>query len=278
MAGLLNRSGQSIAEFMTTFDMNKWSWESSSEDLSYVHIATVISVLFQNLANIESVRLLCLLSYLEAANIPEILWTEGGNITHDAALQPLLDFALVTRSSETRDLSVPRSVQTIVRDAIDGVSRGVEDLNLASQVKLMKRLSPNEKKSTYWVTKVIDLLHKAFHNNVLGWDRSCELIKPHAFRCIELSETYGMENNIPLAGIYYELADYLSDFCGQIEAIELFQRCFEIYGHSNHPRTADVALNLGNCYGNCWQFREALTWYEKAMKYSSVGAAIGQTS
>lgn len=259
VARLLNESGLSISEFTDRYDTRKIAYQSVSEDRSYIQIAAAVSLVFQSLA-IESVRLLCLLSYLDSENISELLWKDEPQ--HESALQPLLNSSLVELSSE-RALSIPKVVQSTVRDAIDGHG------DLGTHLRMMRQLTPGEKKSTYWIGKTIKLLQTVFHNDALRYDQTCELIKPHALCCIELSKRYGMTQSLALAGIYYELADYTGDFVNVGEAIELFTDAFRIYDAANHSKVADVCVCLARCYGNRAQLEESQFWFEKALKFST---------
>ena len=271
VATYLTNSGQSITSFVQNFNANKsiWSWQSEiDDDITYARVCTVISIFLQNLVNPHSVRLLCRLSYLDANNIPEFLWTTNPNICDKAdedSLRPLLDFGLVTRSQDTRFLSIPKLTQEIVRDAIDIV--GVRESN-PSRTNFL-RISPKERSSRFWLEQTIDVLERAYHSHTLRWDKGCELLTLHAFQCIELCKKYHMESYVPLAGIYYNLADYLADFCGQDEATELFQAAFKIYNDISHSKSADVALAIARCFENRSQYDEALIWLERAMRLSA---------
>lgn len=275
VARYLTSSGNSIRDFLNKYNTNKhvWSWESpTDEDLSYAQFATVVSVFFQNLINPQSIHLLCKLSYLNSESIPSLLWCTNGQYP-DAddmqALQPLLDFALVT-SSDAGFLSIPPLIQDIVRNAIDGVPTRDDGVNgRRPQPPKLLTLGRAERTSKYWLERTIQTLYNAYHSDLLRWDEGCELLKPHAFRCIELCQEYNMGYYPLLAEIYYELADYLGDFCGQDESVELFITAFDIYERKQDKRCADIALCIARCYAHQGQYAEALTWYSQVDKLSS---------
>lgn len=199
-ATYLRATGNKIESYAELYRRSRifiWNWMPRRErskdpkDRSYISVATTMALAFEKIKQEElSVRLFCLLSLFSSNNIPELLFTNDSGFkderlrqcfsareTLNDALEPLLAYAFIERSSANASISIHKLLQDIMRDILAN--------HEMDKARVVDGLESQEKTEVYW-------LESTFESPAIAYPKSdpeswgtCETLNPHAFSCIE---------------------------------------------------------------------------------------------
>ena len=248
-----------------------WGWKPS-QDSSYVTVATVMAISFGKVRASEvSIRLFCLLSFLDAANVPETLLTPSDKfkdpqlrdtfrspVNVNSALQPLISYNFVQRSGG--NISMHRLVQDVMRDLIE---RDLQD-----QGMVLDLLHDFDRVPEYWVQRAIELISVAYPLSSPSTWTCCEMYNSHATNCITYGKKYALESEM-FADLQRAVAKYTFDQGGYILASEIFESVLRMYERVCGPddiKTANALCDFGRSLARLEKYHEAIEQYERALK------------
>jgi tetratricopeptide (TPR) repeat protein len=262
-------------QFYKSSRKNIWGWKPS-QDSSYVTVATVMAISFGKVKESEvSIRLFCLLSFLDPANVSETLWTTsdkfqdsvlrdtfGSSISVNSALQPLLVYNFVQRSGG--NISMHRLVQDVMRDLIE--------CDLQDQANVLDMLNDFDRVPEYWVQRAIEIISIAYPlSHPDTWAR-CEMYNSHANSCITYGKKYALESEM-FGDIQRTVGKYAFDQGGYAQARDLFESALRMYERicgENHTKTADALSDFGRSLARLAKHHEAIQQYERALKLKEI--------
>lgn len=253
-----------------------WKWKPF-HDSSYVTVATVMAISFGKVKESKvSIRLFCLLSFLDAANVPEVLWTTSEKF-HDpllrdtfsneakvvTALQPLLIYNFVQRSGGS--ISIHRLVQDVMRDLIEH--------DLQDQASVLDILDDLDRLPEYWVQRAIELISIAYPISCANSWADCETYNPHANCCITYGNKYALESEM-FGDLQRAVGKYEHDQGGYGRAKELFESALHMYERvcgEDNVKMADALSDFGQSLAQLGKHQLAIEQYERALRINDSG-------
>ena len=253
---------------------NIWNWKPEQRAKSYVSVATVMTLSFKKIkTRAESVRLLCLISFLAPDDLPNVLWKSDPRIKDDTirtifatpadfneAIAPLCTYSFVWRTPAK--ISIHRMVQDVVRDILEG--------QVWDHGGILDVFEDSSKKTTkYWITRTVETLDVAYPDADVAenW-QVCESINPHILVCMEHCTRNHVATNEMISlrlsiGVYesrhgsYTVAEMHFE-----EALLLCENAFGV----DHINTANTINNLGSTYDSQGKYDEAIVQYQRALR------------
>ena len=221
-------------------------------------VATTWSLSFQKIEqeNPSAADLLRLLTFLDPEAIPEEIITSGAaelgpgliEVASDPlklniAIELLLSYSLIRRTSEVKSLSIHRLVQAVLKDGMDADTQSL------------------------WAERAIRAVSCAFPDVELQtWER-CQRCLPHVQMCSTYVEDYAIA--IPEAGrLFNEAASYLVARGNYKQAKLLLLKALAVRQkilEANHPDTARTLNDLGEVYRKLGKYQEAEQLLQKAL-------------
>ena len=221
-------------------------------------VAATWSLSFQQVEqeSLVAADLLRLLAFLDPEAIPEEIITLGAvelgptlvSIASDPlkineAVELLLRYSLIRRTSEVKSLSIHRLVQAVLKD---GMERDTQRL---------------------WAEWAIRAVNCAFPDVELQtWER-CQRCLPHVQICATYIEEYVLA--IPEAArLFNEAASYLVARAGYEQAELLLLKALAVRQQileANNPDTARTLNDLGEVYQNQGKYQEAVSLLQEAL-------------
>ena len=192
-ATYIRETGQDIATYTTLCREFRKQFQDhmSVQDDSYLSVAIAVAISLQELKGTESIRLLCLLSFLSLDEIPLWIFTADSRFRDPTlrhtfssqenlnnTLQPLQRFVLINRWHNA-SISIDYCVQRVIRDIIE--------------VNGMSTLIGINETPTYWIERAIDLLYISSPTTIPARVTSAnvfESIYPHANQVLRIAEIY----------------------------------------------------------------------------------------
>jgi len=277
-AAYLSETQDDVSHYFQFYQSSRkdiWGWKPS-QDLSYVTIATVMAISFGKVKESElSVRLFCLLSFLDASNVPETLWTSSDKFQDrllrdtfrspvhvNSALQPLLSYNFVQRSG--RSISMHRLVQDVMRDLIE---RDLQD-----QANVLDILHDFDRMPEYWVQRAIEIVSLAYPSSCPDTWKDCELYNSHANSCITYGKKYALESEI-FGDIQSAVGKYTFDQGGYAQSNELFKSALEMYERvcsEDFGKIADALSDFGRSLARLEKHEEAIEQYKRALTVGEI--------
>lgn len=263
---------------VTTIDLSLADGLTRVETVSN-SVSTVLSSLRQIKQAVESVRLLCLLSYLDGHSIPDLLWTTDSRFRDsklrvqfstatslDSIIRPLVDYSLVRRcSSVARSISMESSVQAFMRSLLQRSTDGENELS--------PFLTAEERTPVYWAERAIELMNIACPMLTQEFPVACAALLANIRCCLEFGRQHHIMT-LDLASLQYSLACYLSEQKAYEESCRIFEAALQTQAsifNFNHPSMVPILNNLGVTYGNIQRYDEALKVLQQSL-------CIAQTS
>lgn len=264
----LQATQESISGYMEIYKRerrNLWDW-CPKQTLSYLSVGTVMLLSFQKLRPFDaSIRLFCLLSFLEPDNIPESLWTTDQRLQSESlrqtfssegelnkALEPLLVYCFIQRS-EARFISMHRLVQNVMRDIIDG--------SLKDSADVLRCFGIEERVPQYWIRRAIEAVTIAYPDpHFTNW-RSCERLNPHAMECVKYAHKYELKTR-ELGLLLSSMGDYAKDRGRYRAALEFYGNALRIF--EDESMTAKTLMKIGIIRGHQGMYDAAINIYERA--------------
>ena len=220
----------------------------------------------------DSVRLLCLLSYLDTDNVPDLLWTTDSRFQHDklrvqfntlasrdALIRPLVDHSIVEYSSVSRSISILPTVQTAMRSSIEGLANGERGI--------LHFLTDEESSPAYWVERAIELVNVAYPPLTSKSRAECEALTSNALCCLNFGKQY-LIMTLDLAALQCSLAHYLCEQEAFEEGRHLFEealRIQECISGVDHPSIVATLNSLGVTYGKTQRYDQALMLLQRSL-------------
>jgi tetratricopeptide (TPR) repeat protein/DNA-binding XRE family transcriptional regulator len=227
----IDETGCSVAEYLQRYSTQRKHILAHRGLHEGVHPASVTTTLTLSVQQVDqvhpaAVELLRFCAFLYPDAIPEDLFREGASLVgvrldpvvadpyqFDLALAALRSASLVTRSPETRTLSLHRLVQAVLQDQMDITERRM------------------------WSERVVRMLHAVFPDGEVAgnWAR-CEQYIAQALVCVSLFEH--AECALPEAGeLFFKAGSYLVERGRYLEAEPLLVQAIALgerqYG-ANH--------------------------------------------
>jgi len=253
-----------------------WDWRPFG-DSSYVTVATVMAISFGKVKQSEvSVRLFCLLSFLDNSSVPETLWSHSEKFQDPilrvaftdpvktiSALQPLLSYNFVRRSDGM--LSMHRLVQDVMRDIIQN--------ELQDQANVLELLHGLDRMPQYWVQRAIELISVAYPpSNPETWDE-CKKYNSNADCCILYGKKYSLESEL-FGDLQKAVGRYIYDQGGYNQANELFESALQMYKNAcpeNEAKIAGALWEVGRSLAQFGDHELALQRYQEALERNNAG-------
>jgi tetratricopeptide (TPR) repeat protein len=292
-AAYLQETQDELSSYIEIYKASKadiWDW-SPTQDTSYVSVATVMSIAFQKFQHLgATVRLFCLICFLDPENVPDLLWTDDTRFRDETlrqvfakkaylnkALQPLLAYGLVQRDPQTRGLSIHRLVQSVMREILDGSLTGVG--------VVLTDLCQSEKSPNYWIERIIEILNIGYYS-LEGTKKNIPVsntLNPHVSISIEYCDKYSVVTE-DLGELLFKAAQLARSRGDHRTECKLFERCVRtkeaVFG-IGHINSAIPINNLGVAYHELGkqgqsiiQFTKALTIQEKEHGKGHINTAI----
>ena len=222
----------------------------------------------------ESIRLLCLLSFLDSSHIPELLWTADPkfqahslrwHFTNDASLNllltPLINSRLLRRTlSNIEYVSIQESVQTTIRAFLDG--------SLEDQTGLFQALSFEEQSSVYWIQRAIELVNIAYPIPSSSNLAECELLNANALRVIEFGKKHKVVTR-DLSLLVYSMALYTSEREQYEQAYHWFEEALQIQeglDGVDNVKIVTIINSLGIVKSKLRRYDEAVEDFERCQR------------
>jgi transcriptional regulator with XRE-family HTH domain/Tfp pilus assembly protein PilF len=167
----------------------------------------------------------------------------------NAALCPLLTYALLQRNPETKTLSMHRLVQMVLRHHLDASAR------------------------SSWARRALRLVSASILSTPAGMWTTCEQLLPHALtmlHCLEEeqgTEAWDADCASEVAALQMKLAGYLAAQGHYTQAAALSgrsHRLYELYPTAMRPEWTRSLLYLADLYAQQGKDCEARTCYERA--------------
>lgn len=167
----------------------------------------------------------------------------------NAALRPLLTYALLQRNPETKTLSMHRLVQMVLRHHLDASARNS------------------------WARRALRLVSASILSTPAGMWTACEQLLPHALtmlHCLEEeqgTEIWDADCASEVAALQMKLAGYLAAQGHYTQAAALSgrsHRLYELYPTAMRPEWTRSLLYLADLYAQQGKDCEARTCYERA--------------
>lgn len=263
------------SRFYKSSRKNIWGWKPF-HDSSYVTVATVMAISFGKVKESEvSVRLFCLLSFLDPANVPETLLTTsdkfqdtvlrsafGDPANVNSALQPLLVYNFVQRSGG--NISMHRLVQNVMRDLIE---RDLQD-----QANVLEILQDFDRVPEYWVQRAIEIISIAYPPSSPETWNHCKLYNSHANCCITYGNKYAPDSEM-LADLEVVVGNYAYDQGEYSQSRELFQSALGKYEQicgEDHTKMGDGLRGLGRSLAELGEHKQAIHQFERARNLNDI--------
>lgn len=252
-----------------------WGWKPS-QDSSYITVATVMAISFGKVKESEvSVRLFCLLSFLDPTRVPETLLTTSNKFQDprdifrsptnvNSALQPLITYNFVQRRDG--NISMHRLVQDVMRDIIE---RELQD-----QGTVLDMLHDFDRFPQYWVERAIELLSIAYPSSCPNTWNHCAVYNPHATNCITYGNKYSLESEM-FADLERAVGKYTFDQGGYVLARDLFESALRMYEHvcgEDDIKTANVLSDFGQSLARLGRHHEAIEQFERLLKLNDTNS------
>ena len=274
-AGYLRETQDDVMAYTEIFKQSRkeiWDWKPI-QDSSYSSVATVMTLSLRTLKRTESsLRLLCLLSFVDPDIVPETMWVAGPSLRDEnireilstraslnKALGPMLAYCVIKRSVENHSISFHRLVQTVIRDIIEG--------NLLDQSSIMESLSSHERSAKYWAERAIEVVSMSYPSRGPENWPLCEIYNPHGISCVEYGRQYNV-TTLDLGILQNSMAHYAleQDRCPQ--AIRFYRGAMEIIENEfgkDDVNTADTMMNLAIAYRCLGNYDKAIEQHERAL-------------
>src|SRR5438045_2079944 len=145
-----------------------------------------------------SVRFLCLISYLHFYIIPNILWTTDNrfrdhilrpllynDVSLELLLKPLLESAVIYRSTLAKAISIEPLAQNAVRALIETKTSEENDL--------LQFLTEDERSPVYWIKRAIELVNIAYLMPLQNNQTEYKVLNLHAIKCIQFGRWHHID-------------------------------------------------------------------------------------
>jgi len=265
----------SYYQFYKSSRKDIWGWKPL-QDSSYITVATVMAISFGKVKESPvSVRLFCLLSFLDPANVPETLWTTSDKFQDPllrtafsnpvktvSALQPLLVYNFVQRSGGS--IAMHRLVQDVMRDLIEH--------ELQDQANVLDVLDDLDRTPAYWVQRTVELISIAYPSSSPNTWTRCEMYNSNANCCIMYGNKYELGSEM-FADLQRAVGKYAYDQGGYAQARELFESSLQIYEREcgeDRVKKADALSDFGRSLAQLGEHRQAIQQYEAALKVNDI--------
>lgn len=218
-------------------------------------VVTTFSLAFQRIKTLSPVAadILRVCSFLHNEAIPEELFEIGAQylgpylttnkVNWNLALGVLLDYSLVQRNTDTKNLTLHRLVQTVL---IDNLS---------------------EKERREWTERVIAAVTAAFPPVEYATWNQIERYLPHALACLKLIEQKS-STRFEVAHLLYRVVQYLYSCARYTQAEALCQLAVdvcEVQFGPEHPSTARHLNNLAALYLAQGKYEQAESLFVRAL-------------
>lgn len=273
-AAYLSETQDDVSHYLQFYKSSRkdiWGWKPF-QDTSYITVATVMAISFGKVKQWNvSIRLFCLLSFLDAVNVPETLWTTSEKFQDPllrctfsnpmkvaSALQPLVVYNFVQRSDGR--ISMHRLVQDVMRDLIEH--------DLQDQANILDLLDDPDRLPEYWVQRAIEIISIAYPLSSPDTWKSCEVYNAHANTCIMYGNKYSLESEM-FGDLERAVGKYFYDQGRYAQAQELFESTLRIYEHvcpENVVKRAEALTDLGRSLAQLGKHDHAIQQYELALK------------
>lgn len=280
-AAYLAETQEDISNYFRFYKSSRkdiWGWKPSL-DTSYVTVAAVMAISFGKVKESEvSVRLFCLLSFLDAGGVPETLWTTSEQFQDamlrtafsspaniNSALQPLLVYNFVQRSDRT--ISMHRLVQDVMRDLIEQ--------ELQEHTKVLDLLQDLDRLPEYWIHRALELLCIAYPKSKPETWAQCESYHSNANCCIGHGIKYQVDSEL-FADLQLAVGRYVYDQGSYSEAKALFDSALRIYKRllvDSDDKLSAAQSELGRSLAQLGQHHAAIEQYEKVLRLNDLNFA-----
>lgn len=220
----------------------------------------------------ESVQLLCLLSYLDGDNVPDLLLAPDPRFRHDklrikfttpasldALIRPLVDHSLIEHKTLSRSISILPTVQTAMRSNIEGLADGEKEI--------LRFLTAEQSAPAYWVERAIELVNIAYSSLSSKSPAESEALTSNALCCLTFGKQYRIMTS-DLAELQCSLAYYLCNQEAYEEGCNLFEealRIQECISGVDHPSIVTTLNSLGVTFFKIQRYDQALMLLQRSL-------------
>lgn len=253
-------------------EKRKGRWTSTLETIQDSIDPKAFMLLQKVVHSDECIRLLCLLSYLCSASIPDLLWTADPRFRDEklrlqfrtpesrySLLNVLLESTLIERSPVVAAVMIRPAIQVTVRALIEGL---IDDEN-----GFLYSLTSDERDPAYWIKRTMELVNIAYSLRSIECPLVHSALASNVLCCLHFAHRYQILT-LDLAALQCLLAHAHSEdgeyemSCGMFEqALQTEEFIFGI----NHPNTMATLNNLGVTCGKLQRYDQALKFLRRSL-------------